>query len=273
MLLQAASAPEVLANLRPLLRQLPEGDPVAQEAETIANIVSEQRLNIDTSSLNDVLTHLILRVRLTTVQQPCTALHFTVSCRPALQIACRQHRQQDLTAPVDYSLSWLAQKHCSAAVCALAVQLRRSAWLSSHANMLIALLLLQELELDAPPVAATIGPLPTLAPSSQGLFDVLGSTARLVEALAGEGTAGLPAGLPMTLPGANVTLRNGRRLLQVLLYALAATHSARGPSPLTRGASCPSLQTLQSSTPAGQQQAMRVARRIACSMQLCALQA
>ena len=73
---------------------------------------------------------------------------------------------------------------------------------------------LQELEIVAPPVADAIGPLPALAPASQGLFDVLGSVAQLADALANEGVGDLPAGLP-TLPG------SGRRLQQVEPLACA----------------------------------------------------
>lgn len=68
----------------------------------------------------------------------------------------------------------------------------------------------------APPVADAIGPLPALAPASQGLFDVLGSVAQIADALANEGVGDLPAGLP-TLPG------SGRRLLQVQRASAAQT--------------------------------------------------
>ena len=69
----------------------------------------------------------------------------------------------------------------------------------------------QELELLSPSVGQAIGALPPLAPASQGLFQVLGSTATIVDAVAkgaGQGSAALPAGFP------------GRRLLQVILQLL-----------------------------------------------------
>lgn len=65
--------------------------------------------------------------------------------------------------------------------------------------------LMQELELLSPSVTQSIGALPPLAPASQGLFDVLGSTAQIVSSVAkGAGQGALPAGIA------------GRRLLQVL---------------------------------------------------------
>lgn len=58
-----ASAEEVLSNLQPLLNELPSTNPVAQEVVSIANIVADQRLTISSSTLTDVLSRLILRVR------------------------------------------------------------------------------------------------------------------------------------------------------------------------------------------------------------------
>ena len=103
------SAEDVLATLQPLLSQLPASDPVAQEIATIADLVGEQQVTITGSSVTDVLTRLILRVR------PC--LDLTGSLSAAFRAFCCA---LPLTLPV--SISEMHVSHCRCQACSCCVR-------------------------------------------------------------------------------------------------------------------------------------------------------
>ena len=93
-----ASTQEVLSNLQPLLNELPSTNPVAQEVASISQIISEQQLDISSSTLTDVLTRLLLRVR----HWPTACSHASICSKPCSasdssgQSACTgMHWQQD----------------------------------------------------------------------------------------------------------------------------------------------------------------------------------
>ena len=88
------SAQDVLTSLQPLLSQLPESDPVAQEVAAIANLVAEEQVTVSGSTVTDVLTRLLLRVipspwsYLLCFQGACTSLSIGYCTLVAAAASC-----------------------------------------------------------------------------------------------------------------------------------------------------------------------------------------